>query len=208
VKSDSNEIVRPARRRRSRAERARENREALINAAAAIVGESGYEAATIAEITRRAKLSLGLFYQYFASREDLFRQLLPAVGSRLIATLAQEFHDADSVVEGEVRAIKAYFDFVSSGSPILRIFKEAEVYAPQAYNDHMADVLQRYTKSLRRQKESGSYKRFTDRELKVVAVLLTSARLGFFDQLVSKGEDPAWISRAFAKIIRALSQET
>lgn len=207
MKSDSNEIARPVRQRRSRAERARENREALINAAAAIVGESGYEAATIAEITRRAKLSLGLFYQYFESREDIFRQLLPAVGSRLIATLAQEFNDADSVVEGEVRAIKAYFDFVSSGSPILRVFKEAEVYAPQAYNDHMADVLQRYTKSLRRQRKSGSYKRFTERELKVVAVLLISARLGFFDQLVSKGEDPAWISRAFAKIVRALSQE-
>lgn len=207
MKSASNAIIRPARQRRSRAERARENREALINAAAAIVGESGYEAATIAEVTRRAQLSLGLFYQYFESREDLFQQLLPAVGSRLIATLAQEFYDADSVVESEVRAIKAYFDFVSSGSPILRVFKEAEVYAPKAYNDHMADVLQRYTRSLCRQKKSGSYKRFTDRELKVVAVLLISARLGFFDQLVSKGEDPVWISKAFAKIVRALSHE-
>ncbi|MEL3890118.1 TetR/AcrR family transcriptional regulator [Ferrovibrio sp. MS7] len=198
--------TKPVRRRRSRAERARENREALINAAASIVGESGYEAATIAEVTRRAGLSLGLFYQYFESRDDLFRQLLPAVGSHLIATLGQEFHDAKSVVEGEVRSIKTYFDYVSSGSPIMRVFKEAEVYAPEAYNNHMANVLQRYTKSLRRQKEAGSYRGFTDRELRVVAVLLTSARLGFYEQLVSKGEDPAWVSNAFAKIIKALSQ--
>lgn len=206
MESKAKTITRPKRRRRSREERARENREALINAAASIVGENGYEAATIAEVTRRAGLSLGLFYQYFESRDDLFRQLLPAVGSHLIATLGHEFHDANSVVEGEVRAIKAYFEYVSSGSPILRIFKEAEVYAPSAYNDHMADVLQRYTKSLRRQKEAGSYKGFTDRELKAVAVLLTMARMGFYEQLVSKGEDPAWISNAFAKIIRALSQ--
>ncbi len=141
VKQEISEIVRPVRRRRSRAERARENREALINAAAAIVGESGYEAATIAEVTRRAKLSLGLFYQYFESRDDLFRQLLPAVGSRLIATLAHEFHDAGSVVERETRAIRAYFDYVSSGSPIMRIFKEAEVYASEAYNIHITTVL-------------------------------------------------------------------
>ena len=81
--------MKPARKRRSWEQRARENRESLINAAAETVGEKGYEGATIAEVTSRAGLSLGLFYQYFESRGDLFNQLLPAVGSRLIATLGE-----------------------------------------------------------------------------------------------------------------------
>lgn len=194
------------RKRRSRAERARENRETLINAAAEIIHESGYEGATIAEVTRRAGLSLGSFYQYFESRDDLFHQILPTIGARLISVLAQESHDAHTAVEAETKAIKAYFDYVGSGSPIMRVFREAEVYAPQAYADHMNDVLARYTRTLRRRNAAGEFQGFDDRELEAVAVMLTAARVELFERFAGNGQDTDWICEAFIKIIKALSR--
>ena len=200
----SGPAARPARRRRSRAERARENREALLNAAAEIVRESGYDGATIAEVTKRAGLSLGSFYQYFESRDDLFHQLLPAIGAKLIAVLAQETQDTTSAVEEEEKAINAYFDYVTPANPIMRVFTEAEVYAPDAYDAHMENVLGKYAKALRRQQANGDYQGFDEREIEAVALMLTYARVVFYKHYTSK-EDDAWVRRAFVKIIRALS---
>ncbi len=191
--------------RRSHAVRALENRASLLRAATEIIGESGYQGATIAEITRRAGLSLGSFYQYFASRDDLFHQLLPAMGEHLIEALSQSTQNTTSAAQAEARSIKTYFDFVTADKPFMRLFKEAEVYAPQAYAAYMENVLRRYTKTLKRQQESGDYPGFDDRELEVVALMLTYARIAFFDYYVARGEDHIWAQNAFTKIIKALS---
>ncbi|MFC4272763.1 TetR family transcriptional regulator [Sneathiella chungangensis] len=198
--------MKPARKRRSWEQRARENRESLINAAAKTVGEKGYEGATIAEVTSRAGLSLGLFYQYFESRGDLFNQLLPAVGSRLIATLGQESSSVKDAVEGEKRAIRAYFDYLDSDKSIMRVFKEAEVYAPDAYNEYLANILRRYSKVLRRQKEQGEFQKFSEKELEVVATMLTMARVEFYERFAESDESSEWICDIFVKIVEALAK--
>ena len=192
--------------RRSRAERAHENREALLNAAADVVGESGYEGATIVEVTRRAGLSPGSFYQYFESREDLFHQLLPAVGEKLLAVLAQSSHDAPDAVESEARAIRAYFDFLRSGSPIMRVFREAEIYAPDTHAAYLDDVLDRYQRSLLRRKEAGEFAAFDRDELMAVALLLTTARVEFMRFMPQGTGDSDWIETVFVKIVRQLAR--
>jgi AcrR family transcriptional regulator len=196
---------RPRRKPRSREQRARENRSALINAAADFVGENGFEGATITEITRRAGMSLGAFYQHFDSREDLFDQLLPEVGARLISALSHETQEGKDLLGGEERAIRAYFRYLNSGSPIMRLFKESEVYAPATYQAYMDDVLLRYSKTLRRSRCEGAFAAFDDRELEAIALMLTMARVEFYYRYASHGEDTAWIEAAFVKIMRKLS---
>jgi AcrR family transcriptional regulator len=49
-----------------------ERRAELAEAAALVFLERGYEAATVADITRRAGSSHGTFYVYFDSKEDIF----------------------------------------------------------------------------------------------------------------------------------------
>jgi AcrR family transcriptional regulator len=56
-------------------------RRALLQAAAEVVGEVGYADASISSITQRCGIAQGTFYNYFKSRQDLFDQLLPDVGS-------------------------------------------------------------------------------------------------------------------------------
>lgn len=206
MSGEKERIPKPAKKRRSRADRALENREALLKSATAIIGEKGYEGATISEVTRGAGLSLGSFYQYFESRENLFRQLLPAMGAHLIDALAQDTHNTRSAVETEERAIRTYFDFVTADKPFMRVFKEAEVYAPEAYSAHMENVLNRYAKTLRRQQAQGDYAGFDAEELEAVALMLTYARLAFFDYYAANGEDHEWVQKVFVKIITALSR--
>lgn len=56
--------------------RAEETRAQLLEAAAACFGQEGYNAASVASICRRAGVSKGAFYHHFASKHELFLQLM------------------------------------------------------------------------------------------------------------------------------------
>ncbi len=49
---------------------------AILEAAACLLEETGFHSATTNAIARRAGVSIGSLYQYFTSREDIFRALL------------------------------------------------------------------------------------------------------------------------------------
>jgi len=65
--------------------RADERRLRLINAAAALVAEAGYEGASIKEICSRAGVAIGTFYANFDDKTDLFAQAA-AIAPRLELT--------------------------------------------------------------------------------------------------------------------------
>ena len=81
VRSDREaEMAVAGKRKLRRPEKADANRKGLFQAAAYVVGKHGYANASIGRITERCGLAQGTFYLYFDSRQDLFDQLLPAVG--------------------------------------------------------------------------------------------------------------------------------
>ncbi len=57
-------------------ERAVRTRQAVLVAAAEVIGERGYEAATIAEIIQRAKVTKGALYFHFPSKDALARAVI------------------------------------------------------------------------------------------------------------------------------------
>lgn len=67
------ETIAPARRFRRRPEARPEE---LLDAALALFGEQGYRATTLEEVARRAGVSKGTVYLYFASKDDLFRAMV------------------------------------------------------------------------------------------------------------------------------------
>ncbi|MBT2369081.1 TetR/AcrR family transcriptional regulator [Streptomyces sp. ISL-10] len=60
----------------ARQERATRTRAAILEAAASVFAERGYEAATIADILARADVTKGALYFHFSSKEDLARGVL------------------------------------------------------------------------------------------------------------------------------------
>src|SRR5260221_11847042 len=54
-----------------------EVRAAFVTAAASLFAEIGYDAATMGAVAERAGSSIGNLYKYFASKEELFDEVLP-----------------------------------------------------------------------------------------------------------------------------------
>lgn len=68
-------------------------RRGVLDAAAAILDESGYQALTIRSIATRSGTSTGLIYQYFADKQDVFAALLRAGQEELAAHIAGQPRD-------------------------------------------------------------------------------------------------------------------
>jgi AcrR family transcriptional regulator len=66
---------RPASRRTPQQERGERRLAQLLEAAASLMVETGYEAATMTEIAERANASIGTLYQYFPDKEAIVRAL-------------------------------------------------------------------------------------------------------------------------------------
>ncbi len=163
-------------KRGKRAIKADETRRALFAAAATVVGKRGYEAASVAEITRLAGVANGTFYNYFDTRQQLFDQLLPAVGERLLEHIRSRIPHDVSGIEREQLRISAYFEFFRQNPGFIRILDEAEVFAPNAFKQHLRNFENRYMNALKRQLEHGELGAFTEDELQAVVYILMGAR--------------------------------
>lgn len=160
----------------SRVERSDQTRRDLFDAAALVVGEVGYEAASISMITRRAGVANGTFYNYFASRQELFNQLLPAVGEHLLARITGAVEGAADGVARERARFRAYFAFFAENPGFVRILNEAVVFAPRAFDDHLQRFVEGYVRALRRSLGRDEMRHFDDGDLRTVAFMLMGAR--------------------------------
>ncbi|NBB16725.1 TetR family transcriptional regulator [Caulobacter sp. SLTY] len=89
------------------------NRQAILDAAREVFAELGYETATVRDIIRRTELSVGAFYNYFRSREEVFEALADDGARRFRPILRACWEQAEDF-EGYLRAaIQAYFDFLA-----------------------------------------------------------------------------------------------
>ena len=79
----ASDIATSGNRRVPRQARAEQRVEALIAAAAAIIAENGYEAATLTAVAERAGASIGSLYQYFPDKSAVARALARRYGAEL-----------------------------------------------------------------------------------------------------------------------------
>lgn len=174
-----NEAKRPPRRRPVTSAQQVKNqvtRRKLIEAAAKVVGQHGYAGASIARITAKAGIAHGAFYLHFKSQQDLFDVLLPTVGGAMLDAISEAVRHSRDLEELEFRGIKANFDYLSRHPEIHRVMNEAELHAPRAFANHMAEMMRRYTRSLRRSLQNTPDPRFRDGELETLAAMLMGAR--------------------------------
>jgi AcrR family transcriptional regulator len=187
----------------TRAERAEIVKRRLFEAAIAVVGEHGYAGATVTRITTLARVAQGTFYNYYPNRQDLLDQLLPSLGSEMLAFIRSKVENGQPGPELEVARFRAFFDFLLETPQFMRILYEAALYAPAGYEQHMQNVTGNYIRALKR---DGLGKRFDDEELEVTTTLLMGARnyLGHAYAYAESGpcKPPEAVFTAYEKIIR------
>jgi AcrR family transcriptional regulator len=94
-------------------ERGRARVAALLDAAAAVFVDKGYEAATMTEIAARAESSIGSLYQFFRTKELVADALMGRYAEVLLARLAEFEAQAEgwSVEELGTRLSGAFIEF-------------------------------------------------------------------------------------------------
>jgi AcrR family transcriptional regulator len=88
------------------------NRAQILEAARAVFFELGYETATVRDIIRRTGLSVGAFYNYYRSKEEVYEALADDGARRfrpLLRAVTQEALEFDAYIRA---AVRAYFDFL------------------------------------------------------------------------------------------------
>ncbi len=120
----------------------RERVAALMEAAASVIAEKGYEAATMAEIAGRAGALVGSLYHFFPSKEALaealiarYRAIVDAAFARIdqraaampIEELADAFLNLMIEIQGESQAMVALLDAREEWSQKRQEFRDATV---------------------------------------------------------------------------------
>ncbi len=95
-----------------RAQTKQQNRRAILDAARQVFGELGYEVATVRDIIRRTNLSVGAFYNYYRSKEEVY-EALSDDGARRFRPILRAQYEAATDFPSYIRgAITAYFNFI------------------------------------------------------------------------------------------------
>ena len=104
-------VAEPKTRRRPVQARAADRRETLLDAAATILAERGFEAVTTRAIAKTSGAAVGTVYDYFPDKVAVLEALLERYRQRLQAVLVAALADADSL-EASVRAgVDAFYRF-------------------------------------------------------------------------------------------------
>lgn len=166
----------PMRRRLTRVEKSQKIKADLIRAAAKVIGQVGYQNAMVSKITEEANVSQGTFYNYFESRQELFDQLLPALGKELIEQIRILAGDAPNAFEREKRSFVAFFEFLQSNPEFYRILYEAELFAPEGYKKHVHQIATLYVRTLERESAQGQIDIANREEAEAIAFMLMGVR--------------------------------
>jgi AcrR family transcriptional regulator len=87
------------------------NRLAILDAARAVFGEMGYEAASVRDVIRRSGLSVGAFYNYYRSKEEVYQALADDGARRFRLILRAEYEKAGDFDSFLRAALFAFFTF-------------------------------------------------------------------------------------------------
>lgn len=199
------EVSPPAKKKPTRAEKVARNRLALLHAGAEVVGELGYEEASVARIAERAGLAHGTFYKHFESRQAMFDELLPNMGKELLDEVRAQIGGARDVIDMEDKGFRGFFDFLTKNPGFYRVLNEAEVAAPSAFDQHISNLARSYTNALKRGLQRGEISGYEDRELEVVAFVMMAARFYIYLRFSKAGKRakpiPEWVISAYMKFV-------
>lgn len=160
-----------------RTQRGQETRAAILRAAEAVIGEIGYAAASIADITRRAGIAQGTFYIYFQSKDEVFRELVMQMGKLTRSYLAEAVAEARDRLTAEKQGLRAYLAFVAERPTIYNIVLEARFVAPDAYRAYYSVFARGYAQNLSSAAREGEV-RPGDAEVRAWALMGMATTLG------------------------------
>lgn len=126
-----------------------ETRRRLLDAAERVFGEHGFYDASIVKITEAAGVAQGTFYLYFASKQEIFEELVRDLNARVRHAMQESAAQGADRIEAERLGFRAYFRFTADHPAIYRIIRQAEFVSPEALRYHYDKITEGYVVGLR-----------------------------------------------------------
>src|SRR5260370_30493797 len=93
---------------------AERRRATLMAAASELFAERGYDRASLDELAARVGVTKPIVYRHFASKKDLYLELLALHRDELLSTLAREMTVAEPLADRVPRVADAWFSHVET----------------------------------------------------------------------------------------------
>jgi AcrR family transcriptional regulator len=160
---------------------AEERRQAILQSALAVFSERGYHASSIDDIARDGGISKALIYEHFASKQELYAELLEQHAGDLFSALAEAIAEAGRSAPARLAVgFEAFYGFVEDHRVAWRmLFREATDPEAVAVLDRITAEVTGFVASVIRE-DPGSRRVTTDEEgrehgVQVLAQLLVGA---------------------------------
>src|SRR5260221_11887454 len=126
-----------------------ETRTKLLEAAEQVFGELGYYDASIVKITEAAGVGQGTFYLYFASKKEIFDELVRDLNRRVRHAMKEASSQGATRLESELLGFGAYFRFTVDHPGLYGIIRQAEFVSPEMLRYHYDTMCEGYAEGLR-----------------------------------------------------------
>ncbi|MGV8877093.1 MAG: TetR/AcrR family transcriptional regulator [Rhodoglobus sp.] len=120
----------------------------LIEAAETIFARHGYADASIVRITEEAGVGQGTFYLYFASKLEIFEELVEDLNRRVRWAMSEASAAATTRIESERAGFRAFFEFTAEHPALYRVVREAEFVSPRSLRLHYSRIVDGYIAGL------------------------------------------------------------
>jgi AcrR family transcriptional regulator len=121
---------------RALSHRGAKTRTRLVDAAEKMFTELGYPDASIVKITEAAGVAQGTFYLYFASKQEIFEEVVLDLNRRVRRAVNAEAAKGKDRVEQELLGFRAYFQFTAEHPALYRVIRQAEFVSPKTLGLH------------------------------------------------------------------------
>ena len=152
-------------------------RQRLLDAAESIFAELGYHEASIVKITEAAGVAQGTFYLYFASKQEIFEELVRDLNRRVRHAMAAGAERGRTRREAELLGFRGYFEFIAEHGALYRIIRQAEFVSPETLHDHYEAIASGYVAALESAMDRGEVARM-DPEVLAWALMGVGELLG------------------------------
>lgn len=180
-----------------------DTRRRLLDAAEQVFGELGYHDASIVKITEQAGVGQGTFYLYFASKKDVFDELIRDLNRRVRHAMKDASSRGTSRLEAELLGFGAYFRFTAEHPALYRIIRQAEFVSPEMLEYHYERLAAGYVEGLRESMAKGEIGAI-DPEVSAWALMAAGEMLGMRYILWGNGTVPPHVEQELARIIRCV----
>jgi AcrR family transcriptional regulator len=180
-----------------------ETRTKLLEAAEHVFSEYGYHDASIVKITEAAGVGQGTFYLYFATKQDVFDELVRDLNRRIRHAMAEQSTKGGTRVEQELLGFKGYFEFAANHPGLYRIIRQSAFVSPDIFKWHYERVSERYVAALRDavdREELGPI----DPEVAAWALMSVGETIGLRWIVWGDGEVPERVIAELGRIIAAV----